>query len=49
MGRHGDGWHNAAEAYYGTPAWNVRARPVPLTLYEMSDGSLTSSFSVLLV
>jgi hypothetical protein len=22
MGRHGEGWHNAAESYYGTPAWN---------------------------
>lgn len=24
MGRHGEGWHNAAESFYGTPAWNVR-------------------------
>jgi hypothetical protein len=23
MGRHGEGFHNAAETYYGTPAWNV--------------------------
>ncbi|WPH03189.1 putative phosphoglycerate mutase [Acrodontium crateriforme] len=22
MGRHGEGFHNAAETYYGTPAWN---------------------------
>ncbi|CAP93092.1 hypothetical protein N7489_004254 [Penicillium chrysogenum] len=22
LGRHGEGWHNAAESYYGTPAWN---------------------------
>ena len=22
MGRHGDGFHNDAQAYYGTPAWN---------------------------
>ncbi|KAL4916252.1 histidine phosphatase superfamily [Aspergillus aurantiobrunneus] len=22
MGRHGEGWHNAAEDYFGTPAWN---------------------------
>lgn len=22
MGRHGDGFHNDAEAFYGTPAWN---------------------------
>ncbi|RHZ65547.1 hypothetical protein CDV55_101863 [Aspergillus turcosus] len=22
FGRHGEGWHNAAESYYGTPAWN---------------------------
>ena len=23
MGRHGQGYHNAAESYFGTPAWNV--------------------------
>lgn len=23
FGRHGEGWHNAAESFYGTPAWNV--------------------------
>ncbi|OXV06394.1 hypothetical protein Egran_05838 [Elaphomyces granulatus] len=23
LGRHGEGWHNAAESFYGTPAWNV--------------------------
>lgn len=23
MARHGEGWHNAAETFYGTPAWNV--------------------------
>jgi broad specificity phosphatase PhoE len=23
MGRHGEGFHNAAETYYGTPSWNV--------------------------
>ncbi|KAK4148635.1 phosphoglycerate mutase [Chaetomidium leptoderma] len=23
MGRHGEGWHNAAESFYGTPAWNA--------------------------
>lgn len=28
MGRHGQGWHNVAESYYGTPAWNVRS-PLP--------------------
>ncbi|KAK4122269.1 phosphoglycerate mutase [Parathielavia appendiculata] len=22
IGRHGEGWHNAAESFYGTPAWN---------------------------
>ncbi len=26
MGRHGQGFHNAAESYYGTPAWNVSIR-----------------------
>lgn len=29
MGRHGEGWHNAAESFYGTPAWNVGAGPTP--------------------
>ncbi len=24
MARHGEGYHNTAESYYGTPAWNVR-------------------------
>ncbi|KAJ2988849.1 hypothetical protein NUW58_g3766 [Xylaria curta] len=23
LARHGEGYHNAAESYYGTPAWNV--------------------------
>lgn len=23
FGRHGEGYHNAAESYFGTPAWNV--------------------------
>jgi hypothetical protein len=23
MGRHGEGYHNVAESFYGTPAWNV--------------------------
>ncbi|KAJ8130526.1 hypothetical protein O1611_g3102 [Lasiodiplodia mahajangana] len=25
MARHGEGYHNAAESYYGTPAWNFNA------------------------
>ena len=30
MGRHGEGWHNAAESFHGTPAWNVRIfQPLP--------------------
>ena len=24
LGRHGQGYHNVAESYYGTDAWNVR-------------------------
>jgi len=24
LGRHGQGWHNVAEAKYGTKAWDVR-------------------------
>ena len=27
LGRHGEGYHNVAESYYGTPLWNVRAFP----------------------
>lgn len=23
LGRHGEGYHNVAEAFYGTPAWDV--------------------------
>lgn len=23
MARHGEGFHNVAESFYGTPAWNV--------------------------
>lgn len=29
LGRHGEGYHNVAETYYGTPAWNVRTPPQP--------------------
>ncbi|KAL8916151.1 MAG: hypothetical protein Q9208_008688 [Pyrenodesmia sp. 3 TL-2023] len=28
MGRHGEGYHNAAESYYGTPAWNCYYSPI---------------------
>ncbi|KAL8826890.1 MAG: hypothetical protein Q9191_003525, partial [Dirinaria sp. TL-2023a] len=31
MGRHGDGLHNDAQAYYGTPAWNC--------YYSVRDGN----------
>jgi hypothetical protein len=24
VGRHGEGYHNVAEDFYGTPAWDVR-------------------------
>lgn len=26
LGRHGEGYHNVAEAFYGTPAWDVSQR-----------------------
>ena len=32
QGRHGEGTHNVAEDYYGTPAWDVRS-PV-LIIFE---------------
>ncbi|KAL1966492.1 hypothetical protein VTN77DRAFT_4414 [Rasamsonia byssochlamydoides] len=37
MGRHGEGWHNAAEDYYGTPAWNC--------YWAELDGNGTASWS----
>ncbi|KAL8955530.1 MAG: hypothetical protein Q9183_006608, partial [Haloplaca sp. 2 TL-2023] len=33
LGRHGEGYHNAAEKYYGTPAWNC--------YYSLLDGNST--------
>jgi hypothetical protein len=44
MGRHGEGFHNAAESYYGTPSWNVRQS----NLHRYNAMSLTA-FPVLLV
>ena len=32
MGRHGEGWHNAAESFYGTPAWNVSSVVANITI-----------------
>ncbi|KAL2056144.1 hypothetical protein ABVK25_003787 [Lepraria finkii] len=37
MGRHGDGYHNDAEAYYGTPAWDC--------YYSELDGNSTVTWS----
>ncbi|OQV03586.1 hypothetical protein CLAIMM_08609 [Cladophialophora immunda] len=37
MGRHGEGWHNAAESYYGTPAWNC--------YWSLLDGNATATWS----
>ncbi|KAL8774863.1 MAG: hypothetical protein Q9209_000802 [Squamulea sp. 1 TL-2023] len=37
MGRHGEGYHNAAESYYGTPAWNC--------YYSLLDGNETVSWA----
>ncbi|KAJ8109318.1 hypothetical protein ONZ43_g6172 [Nemania bipapillata] len=38
MARHGEGYHNAAETYYGTPAWNVS---VPLAAFLRGCASMT--------
>jgi len=40
MGRHGEGFHNAAESYYGTPAWNVREINRPDSCLRVSDRNL---------
>ncbi|XHF97315.1 hypothetical protein AWENTII_000910 [Aspergillus wentii] len=37
LGRHGQGWHNAAQDYYGTPAWNC--------YWSLLDGNGTSTWS----
>ncbi|KAL8696486.1 MAG: hypothetical protein Q9224_002768 [Gallowayella concinna] len=37
MGRHGEGYHNAAESYYGTPAWNC--------YYSLLDGNGTVTWA----
>lgn len=37
MGRHGDGYHNDAQAYYGTPAWNC--------YYSELDGNSSVTWS----
>ncbi|KAE8348827.1 histidine phosphatase superfamily [Aspergillus coremiiformis] len=36
LGRHGEGWHNAAEEYYGTPAWNC--------YWSLLDGNGTATW-----
>ncbi|GAQ10872.1 phosphomutase-like protein 3 [Aspergillus lentulus] len=37
FGRHGEGWHNAAESLYGTPAWNC--------YWSLLDGNGTVTWS----
>ncbi|KAL9621277.1 MAG: hypothetical protein Q9160_004298 [Pyrenula sp. 1 TL-2023] len=37
MGRHGEGYHNAAESYYGTPAWNC--------FWSEKDGNATVTWA----
>lgn len=37
MGRHGEGWHNAAESFYGTPAWNC--------YWSLINGNSTASWT----
>jgi hypothetical protein len=44
LGRHGEGWHNVAEAKYGTKAWDVRSpRPLfPNVLFHLISPQTTS-------
>jgi broad specificity phosphatase PhoE len=37
LGRHGEGYHNAAESYYGTPAWNC--------YWSERDGNATTTWA----
>jgi hypothetical protein len=41
MGRHGEGFHNAAESYYGTPSWNVSS----LVFVNITQTLLTTPIS----
>jgi hypothetical protein len=34
LGRHGEGYHNVAETFYGTPAWNVRKPPFYIRVHK---------------
>ena len=55
LGRHGEGYHNVAESYYGTPAWNVSPLlPVPKSevvsheikcYWSLLDGNGTSTWA----
>jgi broad specificity phosphatase PhoE len=36
LGRHGEGWHNAAETFYTTPAWNC--------YYSLIQGNATANW-----
>ncbi|TVY46279.1 putative phosphoglycerate mutase [Lachnellula cervina] len=38
LGRHGEGYHNVAESYYGTPAWNC--------YWSIRDGNGTSTANI---
>lgn len=42
MGRHGEGFHNRAQAFYGTRAWDVRAQTAH-ELHVERDGLLLSN------
>ncbi|GAM84920.1 hypothetical protein ANO11243_029220 [Dothideomycetidae sp. 11243] len=43
FGRHGEGWHNVAEARFGTPAWDVSSRlPLCRSKVLTSPGTLLS-------
>jgi len=37
MGRHGEGLHNVAESFYGTPAWDVSLPVLPLQIYSVDN------------
>jgi len=46
IGRHGEGYHNAAESFYGTPAWNVSSISSQLTFFILP---ISDTLSVLLL
>ena len=50
MGRHGEGYHNVAEAFYGTPAWDVsETEPLFVRAEKSSEKNMEADGAVVLL